>query len=121
MRMVHVLAHLPDERQEDDRRNGMAHKRGGYQNDRREDNGHAIQTQAADAFGDDVRNGVQQTGAVDDCAERETSGSKNNDGPQEVVEVFVSQDTSPKEYGHRNDGNDAHVSKVPLKAAAETP
>ena len=50
MRIIHVLAHLLDEGQKYDGRNGMADKRCRHQHDRREDKGHPVQTEAADAF-----------------------------------------------------------------------
>src|ERR1700744_1179709 len=49
MGLVHVLADLPDERQENDSRNGVADKRGSYQNDGCKHKGHTIETHAADA------------------------------------------------------------------------
>ena len=69
----------------------------------------------------DVRNGVQQPRAVHNRARERPPAAAGIDRPQEVVEVFVGQDASSEEHGHRNDGNDAHVSKVPLETTAETP
>lgn len=64
---------------------------------------------------------VQQSRGVDGFSERETTSSKNDNCPQEIVEVFLSENTGAKEENKRDDSNNAHVPKNLLKLVGETP
>ena len=54
---------------------------------------------------------MQKTGARDGFSERESPGSEDDDGPEEIVKVFLGEDAGAEEGNYGNDGYDAHVAE----------
>lgn len=121
MRLRHTLADLLDERQHNQRSNGMTDERRNNQDQAAEHNQHTIQTHPLDLLGDAVGDGVEQAGAVDGFAERETAGGEDDDGPEEVVEVLLGEDAGAEEEHDGDDGDDAHVAEDGLELVGDAP
>ena len=99
----------------------MADESGHDENKRCEDDEHAIQAKILHALGDAQGNSVQQARGRDGFPEREPAGSEDDDGPEEIVEVFLRQDAGPKKENHRDDGDDAHVAEDAFELVRDTP
>lgn len=121
MRLRHALTDLLDEWQHNKRRNGVANKSGNDKNETAEDNEDSVQAHALNATGDRLGDGVEQTRGVDGFAKGQTTSSEDNDGPQEVVEVFLRKNAGTEEQHKRNDGHNAHVAEDILQLVAYTP
>ena len=121
MRLLHARADLLHERQDDQRRDGMADKRRDDEDQRREDEQHAVQTHARNAVCDRARNGMQQTRGTDRSPERQAARREDDDRPEEVVEVFFREDARAEEEDQWDDGDDAHVAEDALELVADAP
>lgn len=121
MRVLHADADAVDERQDDERGDGVADEGGDDEDQAREDEQHGVQAEALDADGDLARDGVQEARAVDGLAEREAAGGQDDDGPQEVVEVLLGEDAGAEEQDDRDDGDHAHVAEDVLELVAHAP
>ena len=64
---------------------------------------------------------MQQARTRNSFAQRKAAGSKNDDRPEEVVEVFLSKDARAEEQDERDDGHDAHVSEYRLQTVRDAP
>ena len=94
----------------------------GHNRDKRcEDAHHAIQAQMADFLRDASSDGVQQARAIHGLTQRQSASGQDNYGPQEVIEIFLSQDTRTEEEDNRNDRYYSHISEHALELMAEAP
>lgn len=121
MRLRHALTHLLHKREHDKRRDGVADESRDDENETAEDAQNAVETHALDVGGDCLGDGVEQTGGVDGFAESEAAGGEDDDGPQEVVEVFFGEDAGSEEEHERDDGYDAHVAEDVFELVADAP
>ena len=81
----------------------------------------SVQAHALHALGDRTGNGMQESGRRDRFSEGEPSGGEDDDGPEEVVEVFFGEDAGAEEKDNRDDGDGAHVAEHVLELVAHTP
>ena len=121
MRVLHPSADLCDQWEDDERGNSMADERRHNRNQRGKDAHHTIQTQVANLLSDAYGNGMQQARAIHSLTQSQTASGQDYYRPQEVIEVFLRQDSRAKEEGDRNDGNYAHVPEETFELVAETP
>ena len=119
--LVQPLANIVHQRQDNQRRNGVADEGGNHQDQAGEDEQDAIQAEILHALGDHLGDGVQQTRRVDGLAERQAAGRQDDDGPGEVVEVLLGEDADAKEEDDGDDGDDAHVAELGLKLVRGAP
>lgn len=99
----------------------MANESSNDENKTTEDNKDSVQTHAFNTTGDRLGDSMEETRRVDRLAKGQATGSEDDDGPQEVVEVLLSEDTSSEEQHKRDDGHDTHVAKDVLELVADTP
>lgn len=64
---------------------------------------------------------MEEAGGGDGLAEGEAAGGEDDDGPQEVVEVFLGEDSRAEEQGHGDDGHDAHVAEDAFELVRHAP
>ena len=64
---------------------------------------------------------MQQAGTIDCLPESETACGENDDGPEEVIEIFFCQNPRPEEEHDRNDSNDSHIPKHAFELVAQAP
>lgn len=87
----------------------------------REDAHDAVQAHTLDFSSDALRNGVQEPRTIHSFAERETAGREDDDGPEEIIEIFFRQYSRAEEEDDGDDGYDAHIAKDSFELVAETP
>lgn len=121
MWFLHPSTDLVHQRKDDQCRNGVTDERRNDENQGREYDQNAVQTHALDLFGDGAGNGMQEAGGLDGFAERETASGENDDGPEEIVEVFLGQDSGTEEEHDRYYGDDSHVAKDVLQLMRDAP
>lgn len=121
MWLGHLLSDLLDQRQDNESGNSVADKRCYNKDQGAENNQHTVQTHALNASGNRLSNCVQKTRRVDRLAERETTGSKDDDSPEEIVKVFLGKDTGTKEKHNGDNGYDTHIAKCKFKLVTDTP
>ena len=121
VRLLHVRTDVGDKGQQDQRSNRVADERGDDQDQRREDNQHPVKAHALDLRRNAGRDRVQQARRLDGLAQGKTAGGQDNDGPREVVKVFLGQNADAKEEHNGEDGNNTHVAKGVLELVARTP
>ncbi|KAI6773470.1 hypothetical protein HG531_000319 [Fusarium graminearum] len=114
VRLVHGSTDIEDKREEDQSSDSMADEGCNDQDQSREDNQDTIQTHAFHFFRDDLGKSVQKTRRSNSFTQGQSTGSEDDNGPWEVVEVLLSQQTNTKEENNRDNGNDAHISKLGL-------
>ena len=54
---------------------------------------------------------MKESGGGNSFAEGEATGGEDDDGPEEIVEVFFGEDAGAEEGEHGDDGDDAHVAE----------
>lgn len=97
MRLFHADADAVDEREDDERGHGVGDE-GCYDEDQAgEDDEDAVQREAFDVFCNRASDRVQESRGVDGSPQREAAGRKDNDGPEEVVEVFLGENAGAEE------------------------
>ena len=121
MGFLHAGADGVDQRQDDERGDRMADKGGNDEDQCGEHDQDAVETHALDFVRDGTGDGVEETGGGDGFAEREAASGEDDDGPEEVVEVFFCQDAGAEEEDERDDGHDAHVSEDVLELMGHAP
>ena len=121
MRLGHALPDLLDEREHNERGDSVADESSDDEDQSREDEQDAIETEVFDALCDGSSDGVEEAGRVDCFAERETARGQDDDCPEEVVEVFFCQDAGAEEEDDGDDGDDAHVAEHGLELVAHAP
>jgi hypothetical protein len=121
MRVLHLLAHLMHKWKHNQRSDRVADERSDHQDQSTEDYENAVQAHTLDAAGDGLGNGVQQSGRVDRLSEREAASCEDDDGPEEVVEVFLCEDAGAEEEDERDDGHDAHVAEDVFELVTDAP
>ena len=121
MRLRHALPDLLHKREHDERRNSVTDERRNNQNKPAEDAQHAVETHALDVSGDGLGDGVQQTRGVYGFTQREAARGEDDDGPEEIVEVFFGEDACAEEEDEGDDGYDAHVAEDVFELVADAP
>lgn len=121
MRLWHGSTDLLNERENDKGGDSVADERGDDENQGGEDNKDTIHGKIGDRFGDILGNGVQEARRRHRLAQRQTTGGEDDDGPEEVVKVFLGKNSGAEEESHGDDGNDAHVTKNPFELVRCTP
>ena len=99
----------------------MTDKRRHNSNERSEHAHNTVQAHIAHLLRNALGNGMQQAGAIHSLSKRQATSSQDNDGPQEIIEIFFSQDTRTEEQENRDDSNDTHISKDSFELVARTP
>ena len=117
----HRCADGLDEREDDEGGHGVGDEGGDEEDEGGEDDEDAVEVEALDAVGDGAGDGVQEAGGGDGLAEREAARGQDDDGPEEIVEVFLGEDAGAEEEGHRDDGYDAHVAEDPFQLVRDAP
>lgn len=74
-----------------------------------------------DSFADSVGQGMQKPGGCHSFPKTKSAGGQNDDGPQEIVEVFFIKDASSEEQNHGDDSDHTHVAEDMLELMAATP
>lgn len=121
MWLVHADADGVDEFEDDEGGDGVGDESGDDEDQGGEDDEDGVEAQALDACSDGVGDGVQEARAVDGFAEGEAAGCEDDDGPEEVVEVFFGEDAGAEEEDEGDDGYDAHVAEYVLELLADAP
>lgn len=121
VRILHVLADLLDERQDNQRGHRVTDEGRHDEYQRREHDQHAIQAEALDAVRNTQRNRMEQARGGDGLAKREAARRQDDNGPEKVVEVFFRQDAGAEEEYHWDDGDDAHVAEYAVQLVTEAP
>ena len=117
----HRCADGLDEREDDEGGHGVGDEGGDDEDEGGEDDEDAVKVHALDAFGDGAGDGVQEAGGGDGLAKGETTGCEDDDGPEEIVEVFLGEDAGAEEQGHGDDGDNAHVAKDAFQLVRDAP
>ena len=99
----------------------MTDERSNDQDQRRKHNKHAVQTHTLHFLRNGSGNGMQQARGTDGFAQGKAACGEDDDGPEEVVKVFLSKDTSPEEEDDGDDGYDTHVSKDAFELVRHAP
>ena len=121
MGFLHAGADGVHQWQDDQRGDRMADEGGDDEDQGGEDDQDAVQAHALHLVRDGAGDGVQEAGGGDGLAEGEAAGGEDDDGPEEVVEVFLGQDAGAEEEDERDDGHDAHVAKDVLELVRHAP
>lgn len=121
MRILHPSTNLVHQRKDNQRSNGMGDESCDDEDQRCEDDEDAVETHAFDFFGDGACDGMQQTRRGDCFAEREAAGSEDDDGPEEIVEVFLGENARAEEGDHGDDGYNAHVAEDAFELMRHAP
>lgn len=87
----------------------------------REGNQYAIEAEVLNLVGDGTGDGAEEARRGDGFAETKATGCEDDDGPKEIVEVFLVQNAGPKEKDHGNNGNHAHVAENMFELVANAP
>ena len=64
---------------------------------------------------------MEESTRGDGFAKGKSTCSEDDDGPEEIVEIFFGEDTSSKKEHERDDGNDTHVSEYGFELMRCTP
>ena len=64
---------------------------------------------------------MQETRRVDCLSKSQTACSEDDDGPQEVVEVFFGQNAGTEEEDDRDNSHHAHIAEDAFELVADTP
>ena len=64
---------------------------------------------------------MQETGRVDCLSKSQTACSEDDDGPQEVVEVFFGQNAGTEEEDDRDNSHHTHIAEDAFELVADTP
>ena len=99
----------------------MTDKGRNHEDESPEDDEDAIEAHALDLLRDGARDSMQESGTRDGFAEGEAAGGEDDDGPEEVVEVFFGENTSAEEKDDGYDGHDAHVPKDVFELVGDAP
>jgi hypothetical protein len=121
VRLGHAGADLLDEREHDERSDGVRDESCYDADEGCEDAEDGVEGEAGDAVGDGDGDGVQEARRIDGFAEREAAGGEDDDGPEEVVEVFFGEDAGAEEEDDGDDGYDAHVAEEAFELVADAP
>ena len=121
MGLAHALAHLRDQGQNDQCGDCMADEGRNNEDQARKYHQYAVQTHPVHFLRNGASNGMQKARARDGFAERETTSGENDDGPEEIVEVFFGEYAGAEEEDDWDDGDDAHVAEYTLKLMRYAP
>lgn len=121
MRVRHARADLAHEREDDEGGDGVADERCDDEDEGAEDDEDAVKAHAVDSVGDGSRDGVQQARGGDGFAQGQAASGQDDDGPEEIVEVFLGQDAGAEEGDDGQDGDDAHVAEDVFELVAHAP
>lgn len=121
MRLGHAGAHLLDQRQDDQCCHGVGDESRHDANQTGKDAHDCVEGEVFDAVGDGCSNGVEEARRVDGFSESKTASGQDDDGPEEVIEVFFGKNASAKEENDRDDGDNTHVTENALQLMANTP
>lgn len=111
MRLRHPPPHLRDQRENNESGDGMANKSRDDKDQCCKDDDDAVEAHALYFLRDRSGDGVQKPRTRDSFAEGKAAGGEDDDGPEEVIEVFFSEDAGSEEEDDGDDGHDAHISK----------
>jgi len=121
MRLRHARADCVHEGQDNQRGDGVGDEGRDDKDQGGEDDEDAVEAHALDFCGDGGGDGVEEARGVDGFAEGEAAGCEDDDGPEEVVEVFFCEDAGAEEEGEWDDGYDAHVAEDVFELVAYAP
>lgn len=121
MGLLHSLANVANQWQDDERCDCVADESSNHQGQRTKDEQDKVHIHSMDflryAFGDCVK----KSRRLDGLAQRQASGSQDDDGPGKVVEILLGQDTNSKEDDNRHNGNHSHIAKGRLELMTGAP
>lgn len=110
-----------DQGEDDEGGDGVGDEGGDDCDEGCESAGQRVEVHGGDAGGDGGGDGGEEAGGGDGFAEGEAAGGQDDDGPEEVVEVFFGEDSRAEEGEEGEDGDDAHVAEVGLELVGEAP
>lgn len=121
VRLLHIAANRVYKRQDDERGNSVRDESSTDQDQASEYNKYCIQREALDFLRNCAGNGMQETGRVNCLSKRETTGGKDNDSPEEVIEVLFSENTRSEEKNNRDNSHHAHLAEDPFELVGDAP
>lgn len=121
MWMLHARADLLDQRENDQCGDGVRDECRDHKNQRRKDQQDRVEAETLDPGSNRASNRVEEPGRGHGFAQTQTACGKNDDRPEEIVEILLGQNARAKEEHHRDDRNHPHVSKDVLELMADTP
>ena len=109
--LSHAGADLLDQRKDDEGGNGMGDERGDDEDESSKHDQDTVQRKARYPFRDSIGDRLKEPGGGDSFAKRKTACCEDDDGPEEVVEIFFGENPSTEEQDQGYNGNDAHIAK----------
>ncbi|KAG7808661.1 hypothetical protein KL921_003743 [Ogataea angusta] len=119
--LVELLAHRLDERDQNQRRDGVRHKGGKHDAEHAENGQDRDRRVGVDSVGERGGDGVEQAGRADGLAEGDAAHREQDDGPGVVVDVGGGEQAGAVERDDGHDGDDAGGPEPGLELGLEAP
>lgn len=119
--LAHTHADLGHDGEENEGGDGVRDEGCNNEDNGAEDDQNGVDPHAFNVLADILGDDVEEAGGGDGFSERETTACEHDDGPKEVVEVFLGEDARAKECREGDNSNDAHIAQREGKLMGDAP